>query len=143
MADENLLIEGWEDDEYKAFVEKFKGKKTTDDCYTPAPVYDAVADWVSAEYGVDRSAFLRPFWPGGDYEHAEYPEGCTVVDNPPFSILTQIVRFYTHTPGPFFPVRPSADAVRRQDLRHMLPALRRHRHLRERREGPDQLRHEP
>lgn len=30
--------------EYDAFVEKFKPKKTTDDCYTPANVYDAVAD---------------------------------------------------------------------------------------------------
>ena len=101
MADNNLLIDGWEDDEYKAFVEKFKAKKTTDDCYTPEPVYNAVADWVVNEYGVDRGGFVRPFWPGGDYERETYPDGCTVVDNPPFSILSQIVRFYTHTHGSF------------------------------------------
>ena len=28
--------------DYDAFVEKFKPKKTTDDCYTPPLVYDAV-----------------------------------------------------------------------------------------------------
>lgn len=86
-------VEG-EDEEYADFVEKFKPKKTTDDCYTPGPVYDAVADWTAKEYGVDRKDFVRPFYPGGDYQREEYPEGCVVVDNPPFSILTEIIRFY-------------------------------------------------
>ena len=52
---------------YEEFVEKFKPKKTTDDCYTPQEVYDCVADWVAEKYGLDRSTFVRPFWPGGDY----------------------------------------------------------------------------
>lgn len=30
---------------YEEFVEKFKPKKTTDDCMTPPLVYDAVKDW--------------------------------------------------------------------------------------------------
>lgn len=51
--------------EYKEFVEKFKPKKTTDDCYTPKPVYDVIADWVAEEYGLDRTDFVRPFYPGG------------------------------------------------------------------------------
>ena len=83
-----------EDEEYADFVEKFKPKKTTDDCYTPGPVYDAVADWCAKEYGVNRDKFVRPFYPGGDYQRETYPDGCVVVDNPPFSILTEIVRFY-------------------------------------------------
>ena len=37
---------------------------------------------------------MRPFWPGGDYQRENYPAGCVVVDNPPFSILSQICRFY-------------------------------------------------
>lgn len=37
---------------------------------------------------------VRPFWPGGDYEDFDYPTGCVVIDNPPFSILSKIVRFY-------------------------------------------------
>ena len=88
--------------EYEAFVEKFKPKKTTDDCYTPALVYDAVADWVANEYGVDRAHFVRPFYPGGDYEHEEYKPGDIVVDNPPFSIMSSIVRFYCQRGIPFF-----------------------------------------
>ena len=81
-------------DEYAAFVEKYKPKKTTDDCYTPDAVYEAVAAWVEKEYGVSRDSMVRPFWPGGDYERHQYPAGCCVVDNPPFSIISKIRRFY-------------------------------------------------
>ena len=79
------------DHEYKAFVEKFKPKKTTDDCYTPERVYEAVAAWVAARYGVDRSRFVRPFWPGGDYESYPYKAGDVVVDNPPFSLCNSTI----------------------------------------------------
>ena len=58
--------------DYEGFVEKFKPKKTTDDCYTPPLVYDAVADWVSETYGLNKADFCRPFYPGGDYEHFDY-----------------------------------------------------------------------
>lgn len=47
------------------------------------------------EYHVEESTpILRPFKPGGDYENETYPDDCIVVDNPPFSILTKIVRYY-------------------------------------------------
>jgi len=88
--------------EYDAFVDKFKPKLTTDDCYTPENVYNAVAEWVANEYGLDRSKFARPFWPGGDYEAEEYPGGCVVVDNPPFSILAEIKQFYVKRGVKFF-----------------------------------------
>ena len=52
---------------YEEFVDKFKPKKTTDDCYTPVEIYDAVAGWVENEYRVNRCNFVRPFYPGGDY----------------------------------------------------------------------------
>lgn len=71
------------DETYEEFVQKFKPKKTTDDCYTPPAVYEAVAEWAAANYGLDRAAFVRPFYPGGDYQRYRYPEGCVVVDNPP------------------------------------------------------------
>lgn len=79
---------------YDQFVDKFKPKKTTDDCYTPALVFDAVLGWACAEYGFEPTAIVRPFFPGRDYEAADYPEGCVVLDNPPFSILSQILRFF-------------------------------------------------
>lgn len=80
--------------DYEAFVEKFKPKKTTDDCYTPPRVYEAIRDWACAEYGVDPARIVRPFYPGGDYERFDYPDECVVLDNPPFSCLAAIRRFY-------------------------------------------------
>lgn len=107
MIESNLTIPGWEDDEYKSFVEKFKAKKTTDDCYTPAPVYEAIAAWVSAEYGADPASFVRPFSPGGDYERFEYSQNCAVVDNPPFSMLSKIIAFYHRRHIRFFLFAPA------------------------------------
>lgn len=89
-------------DDYAAFAEKFKPKKTTDDCYTPENIYNAVADWVANEYGLNRDKFVRPFWPGGDFESFDYPEDCIVVDNPPFSIQAKIIRFYNSNNIKFF-----------------------------------------
>lgn len=86
--------EGESSEEYEAFTDKFKAKKTTDDCFTPEIVYDAVKDWAISHYKLGDAQILRPFYPGGDYEHEDYPEGCVVIDNPPFSILSQICRFF-------------------------------------------------
>lgn len=106
--DEVLAMEkAGSDLKYEEFKEKFKPKKTTDDCYTPEPVYDAVADWVAREYQVDRERFVRPFWPGADYESDNYPDGCIVVDNPPFSILAEIIRFYDKRGIRFFLFAPA------------------------------------
>ena len=100
-------MEGWEDDEYKAFVEKFKRKKTTDDCYTPPNVYAAIAGWVAREYQLRAADFVRPFYPGGDYRRFYYPDGCVVVDNPPFSLLAEIVAWYTRQGLRFFLFAPT------------------------------------
>ncbi len=80
--------------EYDEFTAKFEPKLTTDDCYTPGEVYQAVKDWACNEYGIDPDSCVRPFYPGGDYERYDYPDGCTVLDNPPFSILSKIIDFY-------------------------------------------------
>ena len=96
--------------DYDGFVEKFKPKKTTDDCYTPPEVMEVVNSYVERRWGIDRSRFVRPFWPGGDYEGHEYPDGCVVVDNPPFSILAKIKRFYLAHGIPFFLFCPSLTA---------------------------------
>ena len=94
-------------DEYNEFVDKFEIPKTTDDCYTPDLVYEAVADWVANEYGVDRKNFVRPFYPGGDYQTEKYKKTDIVVDNPPFSILSEILKFYTEKGVRFFLFAPA------------------------------------
>ena len=105
---------------YDAFKAKFVQAKTTDDCYTPANVYEAVADWVAAEYGLDKASFVRPFWPGGDYLRFDYPAGCTVVDNPPFSIRTEICDFYLRRGIPFFLFSPALTLLtRRAGVEHI------------------------
>lgn len=90
--------------DYESFVAKFsENPKTTDDCYTPKDVYEAVVDYVHMKWPRTRGMqVLRPFYPGGDYETAEYPEDGVVIDNPPFSIFTRIARFYTAHGVPFF-----------------------------------------
>ena len=95
------------DEEYQAFLDKFVPKKTTDDCYTPDLVYEAVAQWVANEYHVAPRHFVRPFYPGGDYQREQYVPDAIVVDNPPFSILSEIIKFYVEKGIRFFLFAPT------------------------------------
>lgn len=89
--------------DYESYVAKFQNKeKTTDDTYTPPDVYDAVLHYVGTIYDMSGKEVLRPFYPGGDYRHAVYPDDGVVVDNPPFSIFTEICKFYSEAKIPFF-----------------------------------------
>ena len=81
-------------EDYESFVEKHEIKKTTDDCYTPASVYKVIRDYVCELVDLSDRAVVRPFFPGGDYQNFGYPEDCIVIDNPPFSMITKIVRWY-------------------------------------------------
>ena len=96
--------------EYDSFVAKFEPKKTTDDCYTPPLVYAAIRDWVCDRYDIDPACIVRPFFPGGDFVNYDYPEGCLVLDNPPFSILSEICKFYLAKDIPYFLFAPSLTA---------------------------------
>ena len=96
---------------YNEFVDKFKPRHTSDDTHTPLNIYAAVLDWCVARYGIDRARVLRPFYPGGDFVNAKYPDGYIVVDNPPFSIMGQIVRFYLERKIPFFIFAPSLTCI--------------------------------
>lgn len=90
------------------FVQKFRPKTTTDDCYTPPAVYDAVKNWVN-ENLLDLTGWLilRPFRLGGDYLRENYPDGSVVIDNPPFSIYTRIIRNYCEMGVRFFLFAPA------------------------------------
>ncbi len=78
---------------YEEFVDKFQPKKTTDDCYTPPEVYEAVRQWVGDKVmplaeGVE---IVRPFRPGGDYQAEVYPEGCLVLPPEVYEAVRQWV----------------------------------------------------
>lgn len=95
-------------EDYEGFVEKFKPKKTTDDCYTPQPVYNALLKWIDGNImplsGVE---IVRPFYSGGDYEHFDYKPEAVVIDNPPFSIQSKICRFYNTNGIKYFLFAPT------------------------------------
>lgn len=100
----NKTLQEFED--YEGFIQKFKTKKTTDDCYTPPAIYEAVLSFVREDIGIpSHLEVARPFYPGGDYESYDYT-GKVVIDNPPFSILAKIVKFYQERKIPFFLFAP-------------------------------------
>jgi len=99
-------LEVMENKEYNEFVKKFEHKKTTDDCYTPVAVYDAVLSYVERKCDIKDLKVVRPFYPGGDYESFDYPDNCVVIDNPPFSIISKITRFYLERNIKFFLFAP-------------------------------------
>lgn len=104
---------------YEEFVDKFKPKLTTDDCYTPPEVYDVVASWAVKEYGWEDREIVRPFWPGGDYVLFDYPDNCVVIDNPPFSILAKITAFFEKRKIKYFLFAPALTAFVRQAKSHI------------------------
>ena len=50
---------------YDEFIKKFEEKRTTDDCFTPPEVYNAIKDWVCKRYNINPYSISRPFYPGG------------------------------------------------------------------------------
>lgn len=103
--------------QYKLFVDKFKPKKTTDDCYTPPEVYEVIKQWVLEEVPQIRELrIVRPFYPGGDYKAEDYT-GAVVIDNPPFSILAEIKLFYLDRGIPFFLFAPALTLLSTYDKR--------------------------
>lgn len=99
--------EGESSEEYEELVDKFKPKLTTDDCYTPDNIYEGIKAWAVEKYGLQGAEIVRPFYPGGDYRAFDYPAGCAVIDNPPFSILSEICRYYSERGIPYFLFAPT------------------------------------
>lgn len=98
---------------YNDFVAKFGRKKTTDDCYTPEPVYRAVFNWLGDVMLQHMSTLLpmfniiRPFYPDKDYLTIKYTDNDIVLDNPPFSLYSKIVRNYMRMGVKFFLFAPA------------------------------------
>lgn len=82
---------------YEEFISKFNKEqpKTTDDCYTPKETYYIIRDHFIQYYKLNNYNIVRPFYPGGDYQKEKYNKNDIVIDNPPFSILSKIVKYYT------------------------------------------------
>jgi len=92
--------------DYEGFLEKFEVKKTTDDCHTPPEVYKAILGYVSTITDLTDKIIIRPFYPNCDYREVEYTDSHVVIDNPPFSIISQIAKYYTENGIKFFIFAP-------------------------------------
>lgn len=111
--------------EYFDWLSKFETKKTTDDCYTPPAVYDVVVDYVHNHViNLDGLKIVRPFYPDGDYtDLSQYDENTIVIDNPPFSIMTKICKFYQENSIKFFLFAPALAVLQSMRLTHGLTAI--------------------
>lgn len=87
---------------YKYCVTNGQNINTADECYTPPAVYDAVLDYTVERYNLRGKHVVRPFLPGGDFKKYVYGKNDVVIDNPPFSITTKIVKWYIANNIPFF-----------------------------------------
>lgn len=79
--------------------------KTSDDTFTPPKIYEALLEYINEKIiPIDSIEIQRPFYPGGDYqkEAETYNKKSVVIDNPPFSICSEIIEFYTKNNIKFF-----------------------------------------
>lgn len=106
---------------YEEFVEKFKPKKTTDDCYTPPDIYESIKTYALEKNGWRGRTVVRPFYPGGDFENYKYPRDCVVIDNPPFSILSKIINWYNEKGIDYFLFAPALTFLNISAPSHIAP----------------------
>ena len=75
--------------------------------FTPKEIYEAVKTYAVAKYGLQGRRVVRPFYSCGDFEKFNYKAGDVVIDNPPFSIMKKIKKFYVENKIDFFLFEPA------------------------------------
>lgn len=96
--------------DYFNWLQKFEKRTTSDDTFTPPAVYDVVLNYVDKHIiKLDGLTVVRPFYPDGDYqqEAKSYDDKTIVIDNPPFSIIGKIAKFYHEKGVKFFLFAPA------------------------------------
>ena len=129
--------------DYESFIAKFSDHpRTTDECWTPQDVYEAVVDYVGTLVDMTDRLVLRPFYPGGDYINAEYPMGGGSHRQPALLDIQQDRALLLRERHPllFVWAWPHDYAMRR--ALHVGARLDRH-HLQQWRKSAEQLRHQP
>ena len=76
-------------------------------------MYEAVLGWAREHLDIGDRPIVRPFYPGGDFEHFDYPDNCVVIDNPPFSIFARICDWYVEHGIPFLFFAPAMSSIRK------------------------------
>lgn len=79
---------------YDDFIKKFRPINGSDECYTPIPVFECVYNYVRELFPqFNNMENLRPFKPNGNFLKENYTNKI-VIDNPPFTILSNIIQYY-------------------------------------------------
>ena len=81
-------------------------------------MYEAVLGWAREHLDIGDRPVVRPFYPGGDFEHFDYPDNCVVIDNPPFSIFSKICNWYVERGIPFLLFAPAMSSIK-QNVTHI------------------------
>ena len=87
---------------YKYCITNGRNINTYDECYTSPEVYDTVLKYAVERYHLQDKHIVRPFVPSGNYQQYVYDENDVVIDNPPFSMTTEITKWYINHDIPFF-----------------------------------------
>ena len=86
-------------------------------------VYQVVFDYVDEFIlPLGDKKVVRPFFPGGDYQKDadSYDDHTVVIDNPPFSINTEVCRFYIDRSIKFFLFSPHLTAFNTRPTKHSI-----------------------
>lgn len=91
---------------YEDFVNKFKRVKSSDETYTSENIKRLLAEYVEQNFHIPMAKQREIFTLEKDYRLEKIEKDEAVVDNPPFSILSEIVayflekkiRFFLHAP---------------------------------------------
>lgn len=86
-------------DTYENYIKRHNDPlrpKTKDDTFTPEGIYEALYDDIEDLLNLRHYKIERPFYPDKDYkeEAKKYTNNTVVFDNPPFSLLKEIIDFY-------------------------------------------------
>ena len=87
---------------YKYCITNGRNINTSDECYTSPEVYDTMLKYAVERYNLKGKHIVRPFVPSGNYQQYVYDKNDVVIDNPPFSMTTEITKWYIKHDIPFF-----------------------------------------
>lgn len=87
---------------YKYCITNGRNINTNDECYTSPELYDTVLKYAVERYNLQDKHIVRPFVPSGNYQQYVYDKNDVVIDNPPFSMTTEITKWYINHDIPFF-----------------------------------------
>lgn len=82
------------------------GNKKHDEYYTYDNVYNAIKNWCINKYHLQGYKIIRPFYQSNDYKNFDYSGKVIVIDNPPFSCLGEIIRYYKQNKIHYFLFAP-------------------------------------